>query len=114
LSITFSSSACNFLKSSRSRGGKIWLTAELKGDTVSVAVRDTGLGIPSANLPSIFDMFSQVDRSIERSTGGLGIVLALVKGLTEMHGETVTAESDGSGSFFTVTLLSSPPQRRRG
>ena len=96
------------------RGGKIWLTAELKGDSVSVAVRDTGIGIPPANLPTIFDMFSQVDRSIERTTGGLGIGLALVKGLTEMHGGTVTAESDGSGSVFTVTLpvLAARPDAR--
>ena len=96
------------------RGGKIWLTAELKGDTVSVAVRDTGIGIPAENLPTIFDMFSQVDRSIERATGGLGIGLALVKGLTEMHGGAVTAESDGSGSVFTVTLpvLAAEPEAR--
>jgi CheY-like chemotaxis protein/two-component sensor histidine kinase len=86
------------------RGGKVWLTAELHGGTVSVSVRDTGIGIPAASLPTIFDMFSQVDRSIERTTGGLGIGLALVKGLTEMHGGTVTAASDGIGSTFTVTL----------
>jgi CheY-like chemotaxis protein len=49
-------------------------------------------------------MFSQVDRSIERTTGGLGIGLALVRGLTEMHGGTVTAASDAGGSVFTVTL----------
>ena len=86
------------------RGGKVWLTAELHGSMVSVSVRDTGIGIPAASLPTIFDMFSQVDRSIERTTGGLGIGLALVKGLTEMHGGTVTAASDGGGSAFTVTL----------
>src|SRR5439155_1493151 len=59
-----------------------------------------------AALPNIFDMFSQVDRSIERTTGGLGIGLALVKGLVEMHGGTVKAESGGSGqgSTFTVRL----------
>jgi CheY-like chemotaxis protein len=71
-----------------------------------VSVRDTGIGIPADALPRIFDMFSQVDRSIERSTGGLGIGLALVKGLVEMHGGTVTAASagQGKGSTFTVTL----------
>ena len=79
------------------RGGRIWLTAERRGDEVVVSVRDTGIGIPAEALPRIFDMFSQVDRSIERSTGGLGIGLALVKGLVEMHGGTVTAESDGPG-----------------
>ena len=71
-----------------------------------VSVRDTGLGIPAHSLPRIFDMFSQVDRSIERSTGGLGIGLALVKGLVEMHGGTVTATSagQGKGSTFEVKL----------
>ena len=78
-------------------GGHIWLTAERRGDDVLVSVRDDGIGIPAEALSSIFDMFSQVDRSIERSTGGLGIGLALVKGLVEMHGGTVTAESDGPG-----------------
>jgi signal transduction histidine kinase len=88
------------------RGGKIWLAAERRGGEVAVSVRDTGIGIPADSLPAIFDMFSQVDRSIERSTGGLGIGLALVKGLVEMHGGTVTAESDGDGrgSTFTVTM----------
>ena len=87
-------------------GGHIWLTAERRGDEVVASVRDTGIGIPAEALHHIFDMFSQVDRSIERSTGGLGIGLALVKGLVEMHGGTVTAESDGlgKGSTFTVRL----------
>jgi PAS domain S-box-containing protein len=88
------------------RGGKIWLAAEQCGGEVIVTVRDTGIGIPADALPRIFDMFSQVDRSIERSTGGLGIGLALVKGLVEMHDGTVTAASGGQdkGSTFTVKL----------
>ena len=88
------------------RGGRIWLTATREDDRVAVAVRDTGIGIPAYALPTIFDMFSQVDRSIERSTGGLGIGLALVKGLVEMHGGTVEAASpsQGQGSTFTVRL----------
>src|SRR6185437_5465812 len=88
------------------RGGKIRLSAERRPGEVVVTVRDNGIGIPAAALPNIFDMFSQVDRSVERSTGGLGIGLALVKGLVEMHGGTVTAESpgDGEGSTFTVRL----------
>jgi CheY-like chemotaxis protein/anti-sigma regulatory factor (Ser/Thr protein kinase) len=88
------------------RGGRISLSAESEGERVRVAVRDNGLGIPAAALPTIFDMFSQVDRSVERTTGGLGIGLALVKGLVEMHGGMVTAASEGEdrGSTFTVTL----------
>jgi signal transduction histidine kinase len=87
-------------------GGQIHLTAERSGNEVLVAVRDNGIGIPPAFLPRIFDMFSQVDRSVERASGGLGIGLALVKGLVEMHGGTVTADSagEGGGSSFTVRL----------
>jgi PAS domain S-box-containing protein len=86
--------------------GKIWLSAREAEGTIVVSVRDTGIGIPAESLPTIFDMFSQVDPSFERSTGGLGIGLALVKGLVEMHGGTVAAESSGPGrgSTFTVTL----------
>jgi PAS domain S-box-containing protein len=87
-------------------GGRVWLSAERAGGSVVVTVRDTGIGIPKESLPTIFDMFSQVDRSVEKSTGGLGIGLALVKGLVEMHGGTVSASSagDGAGTTFTVTL----------
>lgn len=86
-------------------GGRIWLSAEQAGDEAVVTVRDSGIGIPAVALPNIFDMFSQVDRSVERSSGGLGIGLALVKGLVEMHHGTVTAASaDGEGSTFTVRL----------
>ena len=96
------------------RGGQIWLAAERQGEDVVVCVRDNGIGIPAESLRSIFDMFSQVDRSIERTTGGLGIGLALVRGLVEMHGGTVMAESAGmgKGSMFTVRLpaLESRPE----
>ncbi|MDC0673009.1 hybrid sensor histidine kinase/response regulator, partial [Nannocystis radixulma] len=87
-------------------GGHIRLAAERSGDDIVVTVRDDGIGIPAGSLASIFDMFSQVDRSIERSTGGLGVGLALVKGLVEMHGGSVTAasEGEGHGSTFTVRL----------
>lgn len=92
------------------RGGRIVLTARREGDEAVVSVADTGIGIPGDFLHSIFDMFSQVDRSIERTTGGLGIGLALVKGLVEMHGGTVTAASGGPGrgSEFTVRLPAVP------
>ncbi|HEV3439035.1 MAG TPA: PAS domain S-box protein [Gemmata sp.] len=87
-------------------GGRIWLSAKQDDRAVTVSVRDTGIGIPSVFLENIFDMFSQVDRSIERRNGGLGIGLALVKGLVEMHGGTVsaTSEGEGKGSTFTIKL----------
>ena len=88
------------------RGGRIWLSASRHAGHVEVSVQDNGIGIPSASLVRIFDMFSQVDRTFERSSGGLGIGLALVKGLVEMHGGSVTAasEGEGRGSTFTVML----------
>jgi PAS domain S-box-containing protein len=86
--------------------GHIWVTAESREGAIEVSVRDDGIGIPPDALFHIFDMFSQVDRSIERTTGGLGIGLALVKGIVEMHGGKIHAWSDGLGlgSTFTVTL----------
>ncbi|MEO7599933.1 MAG: PAS domain-containing protein [Opitutus sp.] len=88
------------------RGGKIWLTAVREDREVVIVVRDNGIGIPESELTSIFQMFSQVDRSIERSTGGLGIGLALVRGIVALHGGTVDARSKGPdlGSTFTVRL----------
>ena len=87
-------------------GGQIWLIAEAFDEEVAVTVRDNGLGIPAESLPKIFQMFSQVDRNIERAQGGLGIGLSLVRRLVEMHGGTVDAHSDGpgQGSEFTVRL----------
>ncbi|HEX3128694.1 MAG TPA: PAS domain-containing sensor histidine kinase [Thermoanaerobaculia bacterium] len=87
-------------------GGRVWLSAVREGDQIVVAVRDNGIGIPADALRNIFEMFNQVDRSVERSTGGLGIGLALVKGLVEKHGGTVEAASPGpgQGSTFTIRL----------
>ena len=85
-------------------GGRIRVSAETGAGQVTVTVQDNGIGIPAAALPHVFDMFSQVDRGVERGAGGLGIGLALVKGLVEMHHGTVTAESDGGGSTFRVRL----------
>ena len=78
-------------------GGSIWLTSTRRGDEVIVSVRDTGIGIAPDALPAIFDLFTQVDRSLEKSQGGLGIGLTLVKQLVEMHGGSVEARSDGVG-----------------
>jgi len=93
-------------------GGRISITAEVSGPTLSVRVRDTGVGIPADMLPDVFDMFTQVGQSIERSQGGLGIGLTLVRRLVEMHDGTVSAHSDGPslGSTFVVTLPLAPAQ----
>ena len=87
-------------------GGVVSLSAQHVGDEVVVAVKDNGAGIPAEKLESIFDMFMQVDRTSERSQGGLGIGLTLVKRLTEMHGGSIEARSDGEGqgSEFIVRL----------
>ena len=71
-----------------------------------IRVRDTGIGIAAEELPRLFDMFTQVDTSLERSRDGLGIGLTLVKALVEMHGGTVEASSEGlgRGSEFVVRL----------
>jgi CheY-like chemotaxis protein len=88
------------------RGGRITLAVERQGGDAVVSVRDTGVGIPAHVLPKVFDMFTQVDRSLEKSQGGLGIGLSLVKGIVEMHGGSVEARSDGpgTGSEFVVRL----------
>jgi PAS domain S-box-containing protein len=87
-------------------GGTISLSAKRAGDEVVVTVKDNGAGIPQDKLDSIFDMFMQVDRTSDRSQGGLGIGLTLVKRLTEMHGGSIEARSDGEGkgSEFIVRL----------
>src|SRR5262249_21121369 len=77
-----------------------------QGDRVVIQVKDTGIGIPAEMLPRIFDVFVQIDRSLERSQGGLGIGLTLVRKLVSLHGGTVEARSEGpgQGSEFRVTL----------
>jgi PAS domain S-box-containing protein len=88
------------------RGGSISLVAELDGIELVARVRDNGVGIPADMLPHVFDMFVQVDRSLEKSQGGLGIGLTLVKRLIELHGGRVEANSSGPGrgSEFVVRL----------
>jgi len=87
-------------------GGTITLTARQTDDTVQIEVKDTGIGLSPYMLTKVFDMFSQVDPSMARTQGGLGIGLTLARRLTEMHNGTVEATSDGpgKGSTFTVTL----------
>ncbi|MGZ5127223.1 MAG: sensor histidine kinase [Burkholderiales bacterium] len=88
------------------RGGRISLTAEADGKDYLVRIRDNGEGIAAAMLPHLFEMFTQVESSTQLSGGGLGIGLALVKNLVEMHGGTVGGASEGvgRGSEFTVRL----------
>jgi PAS domain S-box-containing protein len=87
-------------------GGRIAVTAARQDGFAVITVEDSGVGIPVSLLPRVFDMFAQVDRSMERSQGGLGIGLALVRQLVEMHGGQVEADSKGpgAGSRFTVRL----------
>lgn len=92
-------------------GGRIVLSADRDGGDAVVRVADTGVGIPTEMLPKVFEMFAQVGASIERSQGGLGIGLTLVKRLVEMHGGVVRADSPGPGrgSTFTVRLPLAAP-----
>ena len=88
------------------RNGVIWVAADRQNGQVAVSIRDNGPGIPKNMLSQIFEMFKQVDQTTERSFGGLGIGLSLVKQLVELHGGTVEARSEGPGmgSEFIVTL----------
>jgi PAS domain S-box-containing protein len=105
-------------------GGQIALVVERQDDSAVIRVRDNGVGIPPEMLDRVFEMFAQVDQSLERSHGGLGIGLTIVRRLVEMHGGTVEAHSAGrdQGSEFVVRLPLSnqlpamagaaPPDRR--
>jgi CheY-like chemotaxis protein len=103
------------------RGGHIWLTVECENDAtpddaagapapvrphVVIRVRDTGIGISADQLERVFEIFTQLDTSLERPSTGLGIGLTLVKTLTELHGGTVevTSPGRGQGSEFVVRL----------
>ena len=88
------------------RGGTLWLTLEREDDQAVISVRDTGAGIAPAHLESVFEMFSQPAPALYRTEGGLGIGLAIVRGLVELHGGSVVAHSAGldKGSEFVVRL----------
>ncbi len=89
-------------------GGTIRISVEAPpgSDAVEIRVADTGIGIPGELLPTLFQLFAQVDSTLDRAEGGLGVGLALVKNLVELHGGTVAAQSDGPdrGSRFVVRL----------
>ena len=86
--------------------GSVMLNIASLASQVELRVKDTGVGIPPEVLPDVFDLFTQVNRTLDRSQGGLGIGLALVRKLVELHGGTVEAQSEGidRGSEFIVRL----------
>lgn len=88
------------------RGGKIWVSAQRENGTISLSIRDNGVGIPPENIGEMFELFAQGRRSIARSEGGLGLGLTISRTLVEMHGGTISARSAGEsqGSEFIVQL----------
>jgi PAS domain S-box-containing protein len=88
------------------RGGHVWLTVETDGAQAVLRVRDNGVGIAAEHHADLFKMFGQIDTSLERSRGGLGIGLTLVKTLVEMHGGRIEVQSEGPGrgTEFTIRL----------
>ena len=98
------------------RGGHAWLAARREGDWIALRVRDDGIGIEPRQLSRLFQMFSQVKPALERSRDGLGIGLALVRGLVERHGGTVEAKSEGPGrgAEFIVRLPAAEAPRQPG
>jgi signal transduction histidine kinase/CheY-like chemotaxis protein len=113
VSVNLLHNSCKFTP----RGGRIGLTVERNGQHACLRVQDNGIGIAEDQLAEIFELFSQADKSLERSRSGLGIGLTLVKRLVEMHGGTVEARSAGAGqgSELTVALpgLDEPSERLR-
>jgi PAS domain S-box-containing protein len=87
-------------------GGDIALTADIGADELTIAVKDNGIGMSASVIPNVFEMFSQVESALDRSQGGLGIGLALVKGMVQLHGGRIEATSGGPGlgSCFTIHL----------
>jgi len=100
---------CNLLSNAvkySDPGSRVWLTVRREGADAVISVRDAGVGIPAEMLPRVFDMFVQVDRTLERAQGGLGVGLSIARRLVEAHGGTVEARSPGygHGSEFVIRL----------
>jgi signal transduction histidine kinase len=97
-------------------GGEICLSAEVAAGAVILQVRDNGIGIAPELLPRVFDLFEQADGPGDRTRGGLGLGLALVKSLVDLHGGSVAASSGGpgAGSQFVVRLLDCNPNFEGG
>lgn len=92
-------------------GGRIEVSAQAEGTQAVIRVSDSGIGIPPGMLTQVFDVFAQVEPAVDRSKGGLGLGLALVRRLVELHGGSVEAasEGEGKGAQFTVRLPRSEP-----
>ena len=95
------------------RGGKVEFLVELNGTEVRMVVRDSGIGISPEMLRSAFDLYRQADGALKRSEGGMGLGLALTRGLVELHGGSISVHSEGEnrGSEFTVVLPLAPAER---
>jgi len=92
--------------------GTVLLAVEQEDAHVRIRVRDSGVGIPREVLPHVFELFTQVDRTLNRAQGGLGIGLALVQRLTEMHGGTVAVHSEGVGKGAEFTIRVPLPEKK--
>jgi CheY-like chemotaxis protein len=88
------------------RGGRISISLSREGPRAVIRVRDSGIGIAADHISQIFELFAQVDQSLERGAGGLGVGLSLAKTLVELHGGEITVQSNGlgEGSEFAVSL----------
>jgi PAS domain S-box-containing protein len=86
-------------------GGEVRVAVDMVDHHARLTVQDSGIGMDPDILPFVFDVFAQADRSLDRSRGGMGLGLAVVKGLVELHGGTVTASSAGLGQGATMTVL---------
>jgi signal transduction histidine kinase len=97
-------------------GGEITVTGYCEGSEVVLRVRDTGVGISPEMLPRVFDLFARAERSLARAEGGLGVGLGLTRTLVELHGGTITVQSEGPGrgSEFVVRLPVGAPVGHRG
>jgi signal transduction histidine kinase len=96
----------NAVKFSSAGGGLVQVSLERRDEDVLLTVHDSGRGIAPEFLPFVFERFGQADRAETRRTGGLGLGLAIVRHLVELHGGTVAAASpgEGQGATFTVSL----------